>query len=193
MSMAHAPGSRRYLSLLGALALALIALAVPAAARADDQSCSGKLKRIAKTEDRDTGVAYQLRCAQPITAFVLVTPIELTGFDVSADVFDPASAGGGIRGDDRLGNCTGDIPSFGFTCAGTYSAQNRVIRSAFDTTANPCGRTKSGDLKLWASAVVLNETGELAGPYPLSKIRGCPRAHKSGKHKHGKSHAAARR
>src|SRR5262245_41333121 len=112
MSTALAPGSRRAASLLGALALALV-LALPATASADGQSCSGKLKRIAKTADRDTGVDYQLRCAEPITAFALVTSTELVGFDVSADVFDPASAGGNIRGDDRLGNCSGELPSSG--------------------------------------------------------------------------------
>jgi hypothetical protein len=182
MSMALAPGSRRAASLLGALALALLVLALPATASADGQSCSGKLKRIAKTADRDTGVSYQLRCAEPITAFALVASTELVGFDVAADVFDPASAGGNIRGDDRLGNCAGDLPSSGFTCAGTYSAQNRLIKSAFDTTASPCARTKDGDLKLWASVIVLNKTGTISGPFLLSKVRGCP------KKKHGKSH-----
>jgi hypothetical protein len=184
MSTALAPGSRRAASLLGALALALLVLALPATASADGQSCSGKLKRIAKTADRDTGVDYQLRCAEPITAFALVSSIELVGFDVSADVFDPASAGGNIRGDDRLGNCSGELPSSGFTCAGTYSAQNRLIKSSFDTMANPCARSKGGDLKLWASVVVLNESGSLSGPFPLSKVRGCPAKKKH----HGKNH-----
>ena len=182
MSTVLAPRSRRAASLLGALALALLVLALPASASADDQSCSGKLKRIAKTADRDTGVMYQLRCAQPIKAFALIASTELVGFDVSADVFDPASAGGGIRADDRLANCSGDLPSSGFNCAGTYSAQNRLIRSAFDTTADPCARTAEGDLKLWASVIVLNDSGSLSGPFLLSKVRGCPRK------KHGKSH-----
>ena len=173
-----------------ALAVALLALALPAVASADDQSCGGKLKRIPKTEERDTGVMYQFRCAQPITAFALVSPVELVGFDVSADVFDPASAGGGIRGDDRLGNCSGTMPSFGFTCAGTYSAQNRLIRAAFDTTADPCARTRGtqGDLKVWANVIVQNESGELSGPFALSKIRGCPPARKASKSKRRARH-----
>lgn len=191
MSTAHVSGSRRLVSLLGA-ALALALLALPAAARADDQSCGGTLKPIAKTADRDTGVAYQFRCALPISAFALVTTTELTGFDVSADVFDPASAGGGIRGDDRLGECVGDIPSYGFFCTGKYSGQGRIIRSAFDATDNPCARTADGDLKLRASVVVLNTSGKLSGPFQLSKPRGCPRAHKSGKRKTSKSHATRR-
>jgi hypothetical protein len=167
------------------LVIGLLALALPAAARAD-QSCGGKLKRLAKTEDRDTGVMYQLRCAQPITAFALISTSELTGFDVSADVFDSAAAGGGIRGDDRLGNCSGALPSFGFTCAGTYSAQNRIIRSNFDTTRNPCARDADRELKLRASVVVAGEDGTLSGPFLLSKIRGCPRGHNSSKRRHGR-------
>jgi hypothetical protein len=180
MSTAHALGSRRLASLLGVLAFALLTLALPAVARADGQSCAGRLTPIAKSADRDTGVAYQLRCELPITGFALVTTSELTGFDVSADVFDPVSAGSGIRGDDRLGECSGDIPSFGFRCAGTYSGQGRVIRSGFDTTKNPCARTSAGELKLRASVVVLT-AGKLSGPYELGQPRGCPRVHKAGK------------
>jgi hypothetical protein len=178
--------SRRVASLLGVLALALLVLALPAVASADDQSCSGKIKRIPKTDDRDTGVMYQLRCAQPISAFALAASTELIGWDVSADVFDAASAGGGIRGDDRLADCHGDLPSTGFACAGVYSAQNRIIRGAFDTTADPCARTSDRDLKLWASVFVLNKTGSLSGPFLLSKVRGCPRAVKHGKKHHAK-------
>jgi hypothetical protein len=189
MSTALAPGTRRLLSVLGLLVL--LALVLPAASRADGQSCSGKLKRLSKTEDRDTGVMYQFRCSQPITAFALISTRELTGFDVSADVFDPASAGGAIRGDDRLGNCGGDIPSFGFSCAGTYSAQNRIIRSNFDTTGNPCARDRRRELKLRAAVVVVDDQGALVGPFQLSKIRGCPRAHKPGRKHSG--HAARRR
>lgn len=173
-----------------AVAVALLALALPAVASADDQSCGGKLKRIPKTEERDTGVMYQFRCAQPITAFALVSPLEIIGFDVSADVFDPASAGGGIRGDDRLANCSGTMPSFGFTCAGTYSAQNRLIRAGFDTTGDPCARTRGswGDLKLVANVVVQNKSGSVSGPFTLHKIRGCPPAHKPSKHKRRARH-----
>jgi hypothetical protein len=178
--------SRRVASLIGVMALALLVLALPAVASADVQSCSGKIKRIPKTEDRDTGVAYQLRCVQPITAFALAASTELIGFDVSADVFDPASAGGGIRGDDRLGDCHGDLPSTGFVCAGTYSAANRIIRASFDTTADPCARTGDGDKKLWASVFVVNKTGTVSGPYTLSKVHGCPRATKHAKKHHGK-------
>ena len=188
MSTAHALGSRRPASLLVGLAFALLTLALPAAARADGQSCAGKLSPIAKTADRDTGVEYQVRCELPITGFALVTTSELTGFDVAADVFDPVSAGGGIRGDDRLGECAGDIPSFGFSCAGTYSGQGRVIRSGFDTTKNPCARTSRGDLKLRASIVVVS-AGKISGPYELGQPRGCARVHKSGrkaKAKHGR-------
>ena len=191
MSTAHVSGSRRLASLVGALALALLAL--PAAARADDQSCGGTLKPIAKTADRDTGVTYQFRCALPITGFALVTTTELTGFDVSADVFDSDSAGGGIRGDDRFGDCAGDIPSYGFRCAGTYSGKSRFIRSAFDTTANPCARASDRELKLRASVIVLNKGGKLSGPYQLSRPRGCPRGHKSGKGKKTAKSQATRR
>lgn len=189
MSTAHAPGSRRMASLLAALAFALLTLALPAAARADAQSCAGKLNPIAKTADRDTGVAYQFRCYLPITGFGLVTTSELTGFDVTADVFDPATLGGGIRGDDRFGECAGDIPSFGFSCVGTYSGKSRVIRAGFDATANPCARTSGGDLTLRASIVVVTG-GKVSGPYDLGQPRGCPRVHKSGKKKAHKPKSA---
>jgi hypothetical protein len=184
MSTAHASGSRRFALLLPAVALALLALALPGTAGAKStQFCLGTIKPIKATSERDTGVDYQFSCHDAITSFALVASTELTSFDVSADVFDPASAGGAIRGDDRLGECEGELPSRGFLCTGTYSGQGRVVKASFDTTDNPCARGAHKNLLLNASIVVMSADGELNGPYRLGKaIKGCPKPAKK-KHK----------
>jgi hypothetical protein len=190
MSTAHASGSRRFALLLGVLAIALLALVLPGTAGAKStQFCLGTIKPIKATSERDTGVDYEFSCHDAITSFALITSREIMSFDVSADVFDPASAGGEIRGDDRLGECEGEAPSRGFLCNGTYSGQGRVVRSSFDTTENPCARRKDKSRLLNASIVVMSADGELNGPYRLGKaIKGCPkpakkkRAKKSSRH-----------
>jgi hypothetical protein len=189
MSTAHASGSRRFALLLGALALALLALALPSTAGAKStQFCVGSIKPVKATSERDTGVDYQFSCHDAITSFALITSRELTSFDVSADVFDPAGAGGAIRGDDRLGECEGEAPSRGFLCTGTYSGEGRVVKSSFDTTDNPCARRADKSLLLNASIVVMSADGELNGPYRLGNaIKGCPKpARKKHKKKHSK-------
>jgi hypothetical protein len=185
MSTAHASGSRRFALLLPVLALALLALALPGTAGAKStQFCLGTIKPIKATSERDTGVDYQFSCHDAIASFALITSREITSFDVSADVFDPASAGGAIRGDDRLGECEGEAPSRGFLCAGKYSGQGRVVTSSFDTTENPCKRRADKSLLLNASIVVMSADGELNGPYRLGKaIKGCPKPVKKKKSK----------
>jgi hypothetical protein len=178
---------------IGLAALAL-ALALPASANAaDQQSCYGKLTPIKKTAERDTGVTYTFVCGLPIKAFGIATSVRTASFDVSADVFDPKDQGGAIRGDDRFGECIGDLPGFGFTCAGTYGALGRVVQATFDTMDNPCARDAGRHVILRAGLVVENANGTLGGPYDLGKISGCPKPEKAKKkHKKAKkSHAAA--
>jgi hypothetical protein len=174
MSTAQASGSRRLALLLPVLAL--LALALPSTAGASStQFCLGTVTPIKATSERDTGVDYQFSCHDGIASFALVTSTELSAFDVSADVFDPGAAGA-IRGDDRFAECEGDLPGFGFICAGAYSAQNRVIKASFDTTADPCARDADKHLLLKASVVVRSLDGKLNGPYRLAKaIKGCPK------------------
>src|SRR5262245_55433632 len=106
-----------------ALALVAFALALPAASRAaDPQFCEGSVTAIKADAERDTGANYQFSCRAPITGFAFLSTSEISSFDVSADVFDAPDQGGAIRGDDRFGECEGEIPSFGFICNGTYGA-----------------------------------------------------------------------
>jgi hypothetical protein len=189
MSTAHASGSRRLALLLPVLAL--VALALPGTAGASStQFCLGTVTPIKATSERDTGANYQFSCHDAITSFALVTSSELSSFDVSADVFD-AGAGGAIRGDDRFGECEGELPGHGFLCTGTYSAQSRVIKASFDTTDNPCARDADGNLLLRASVVVKTADGKLNGPYRLAKaIKGCPKPVRQ--HKKSRTHATRR-
>jgi hypothetical protein len=109
-----------------------------------------------------------------VKAFNLATTTQLSAFDVSADVFDPESAGGAIRGDDRFGECEGDIPSFGFSCGtGGNLGFGRFTRAGFDTMSDPCGRDATKHIALKASIVVANANGKLSGPYNLGKPKGC--------------------
>jgi hypothetical protein len=183
MHTAMTPGARLKAGLGLALAVLAAALALPSAAAAE-QGCYGSLKTLPKTAERDTGVGYEFACTEPAKAFFLIATQELISFDVTADVFDPVDQGGGIRPDDRFGECEGEIPSFGFGCAGTYSALGRLVRGNFDTTENPCARDKlSRKQLLHASIVVLSANGKLFGPYELVKPKGCPRPAESTKRK----------
>jgi hypothetical protein len=172
---------RRFAPLVAALALGVLAL--PSAARAD-QFCYGDIKPIAPTAERDTGVNYEFTCRELVKAFNITTTTQLTGFDVSADVFDPEASGGAIRPDDRFGECEGDIPSFGFNCgSGQNSGFGRFTRAGFDTMTDPCGRDSTGHIALRASLVVENANGKLSGPYDLGKPKGCGPAKKTKKTK----------
>jgi hypothetical protein len=167
---------RRFAPLVAALALAVLAL--PSAAQAE-QFCYGNIKPMEATPERDTGVAYEFTCREPVKAFNVSTTTQLAAFDVAADVFDPESAGGAIRGDDRFSECEGDIPSFGFSCGtGGNLGFGRFTRAGFDTTSDPCARDATNHIALKASLVVANANGKLAGPYNLGKPKGCPKPKK---------------
>ena len=161
---------RRFAPLVAALAL--VVLALPSAAQAE-QFCYGNIKPIAATPERDTGVTYEFTCREPVKAFNVTTTSSLSAFDVSADVFDPEASGGAIRGDDRFGECEGGIPSFGFSCAGVNSGFGRFTRAGFDTESDPCGRDATNHIALKASLVVAGANGKLAGPFNLGKPKGC--------------------
>lgn len=156
-----------------ALALALTALALPAAASANDQFCYGKTTQIPATTERDTGSAYEFVCREPVKAFALSTTVPTFSFDASADVFDPPENGGGIRGDDRFGECEGEIPAHGFSCTGTYNGFGRIVRGTFDTKDAACTRDRSGRAAMRTSLTVLNTDGKLS-TYPLGRPQGCP-------------------
>ena len=169
-----------------------VALALPPASHAaNPQFCEGSVTAIKADTERDTGANYQFTCRAPITGFAFVDTAEISGFDVSADVFDSPGQGGNLRGDDRFGECEGDIPSFGFICNGTYGALGRIVKGSFDGSASPCVRDASRHLSARYSIVVVNTGGKVAGPYELGRTKGCPKpakkAKKHTKHKKPKS------
>jgi hypothetical protein len=170
---------RRFAPLVAALALGVVAL--PSEARAE-QFCYGDIKPITATPERDTGVAYEFTCREPVKAFNIATTTKLSAFDVAADVFDPDSGGGAIRGDDRFSECEGSIPSFGFSCGtGINSGFSRWTRASFDTENDPCAKNSTNHIALQASVVVANVNGKLSGPFILGKPKGCPKPVKAKK------------
>lgn len=176
-----------------AIVALVFALALPApASAADPQFCEGKVKQIKPTADRDTGAGYEFSCRAPISGFSLVSASQIASFDVSADVFDPPAQGGGLRGDDRFGECEGDLPSYGFRCNGTYGALGRVVRASFDGVASPCARDASRHVIGHYSLVVVNTTGKIAGPYDLGRTKSCPKPKKAKQHNRRASHSHAR-
>ena len=168
---------------VGLSALAL-AVALPSAAQAaDTQSCYGKLAQ-AKSAERDTGVGYQWVCAEAVKSFAIVTNAQTASFDATADVFEAKENGGGLSGTDRFGECEGEFPGFGFTCAtGGYGGFGRVTKGTFDTMDDPCKRDASRHLILRASLLVQGANGKLGGPYDLGKASGCPKPAKKAKAK----------
>jgi hypothetical protein len=182
MHTALPDGSRRLRPVafaLVAFAFAL-ALALPSASRAaDDQFCYGNVKQIKPDAERGTGAAYEFSCRAAITGFALVSTTEIASFDVAADVFASPGEGGAIRGDDRFGECEGDLPGFGFRCSGAYTGIGRFVRASFDGVDSPCARDAAGHVTARYSLVVANKTGKLAGPYELGRPKGCPKAKKA--------------
>ena len=179
-------GSRRLAVAAVAGTLALLALALPAAARAD-QLCYGSLKKnTAATASDDAAVQYEFTCREPTKAFNVTTSMALATFAVAADVFDPPSQGGAIRADDRFGECEGSIPGFGFNCSGFSYGLGRFTRATFSTMDDPCARDDKGRLALSARIVVEGTNNKLDGPFSLGKPSGCPavRAAKKAKRKH---------
>lgn len=169
-----------------ALAALGMAVALPAAAQAaDTQSCYGKLAQ-AKSAERDTGVAYQWVCAEAVKSYAVVTNAQTASFDATADVFEAKENGGELSGQDRFGECEGDLPGFGFVCGtGSYSGFGRVTKGVFDTMDDPCARDASRHLILRASLVVQSPSGKVSGPFDLGKASGCPKPAKKAKsHKH---------
>jgi len=168
---------------VGLSALAM-AVALPAAAHAaDEQSCYGKLTQ-AKSAERGTGVEYQWVCAAAVKSFTVVTSTQTSSFDATADVFEAKENGGNLSGTDRFGECEGEFPGWGFTCAtGGYGGFGRVTKGMFDTMAGPCKRDASRHLILRASLVVVGSTGKASGPFDLGKVTGCPKPAKKAKHK----------
>jgi hypothetical protein len=173
---------RRFATLVAALALGVLAL--PSAAKAE-QFCYGDITPVEATPERDTGVAYEFTCREPVRAFSVTTSVKLSAFDVAADVFDPPAAGGAIRGDDRFSECEGAIPSFGFTCGtGGNMGFGRWTRATFDTDLAPCARDRSNHIALAAWVTVQNLTnGRLSGPFALGKPKGCAAPAKKAKKK----------
>jgi hypothetical protein len=182
-------GSRRWWALALSLCATALALALPAASRAaESQSCYGSVKQIKPTADRDTGAAYEFSCKSSVTGFALVSTSEIASFDVSADVFTSPAEGSTLRGDDRFGECEGDLPGFGFHCAGTYTGIGRFVRATFDGVESPCARDKSRHVIARYSLIVANGAGRVSGPYDLGRTQGCPKPKKAKKHKkHKKS------
>ena len=166
------------------LSAVALAVALPSAAQAaDGQSCYGKLTQ-AKSAERDTGVAYQWVCAEAVKSFAVVTNVQTASFDATADVFEAKENGGELSAQDRFGECEGDLPGFGFTCAtGSYSGFGRVTKGVFDAMDDPCARDASRHLILRASLIVQGANGKLSGPFDLGKVSGCPKPAKKAKAK----------
>jgi hypothetical protein len=163
------------------LASVVVALAAPSAAQADNQFCYGKVTPIDVTEERDTGATYEFSCREAIKGFAVSTSAPLVSFDVAADVFDGSAAGGALRNDDRFGECEGDLPGLGFTCAGSYTAQGHVVRATFDGLSSPCARDESRHVVMSTSLVVVSPSGKLSGPFDLGRTTGCPKPAKKAK------------
>lgn len=179
-------GSRRWWALALTLCATALALALPSASNAaDSQFCFGNVTPIKPTAERDTGATYEFSCGAAITGFALVSSSEIASFDVAADVFDAPADGGAIRGDDRFGECEGDLPGFGFHCNGTYSAKGRLIRATFDGTDSVCARDSKRQVIARYSVIVTNAAGKVAGPYDLGRPHHCPKPKKA-KKKHKK-------
>ncbi len=169
-------GAREVRVIALVLAALALTLALASAARADDQFCYGKITAVPPDAERDTGAAYEFSCRNAITGFALTTSQPTAGFDVSADVFDSPGEGGALRGDDRFGECEGDLPGQGFHCSGTYTGIGRFVRGAFDGVDSPCTRDKTGHIMMRVSLVVAGKNDKVGGPIDLGKPHGCPKA-----------------
>jgi len=171
MNMATKLGGTASRIALGASLLVALALALPAAASAE-QNCVGHVARLAPTDDDTFPVEYKFLCYEPIKGFVLASSKEMTGFNITADVF---GTDGVISGTDRFAECEGELPGLGFTCAGTYTAGNKLITSTFAMSEDPCVLPRPST---WIAVEAATTAAKLSGPFDLGRPRGCPKATK---------------
>ena len=180
MHTALSDGPRRRRLLLLTLVALSASLALPAIGHAaDDQFCYGAVKPIKADAERDTGASYEFSCRSAVSAFALTSTSRFASFDVTADVFDSPGEGGALRGDDRFGECEGDIPGTGFHCGGTYTGIGRFVKGTFDGVDAPCTRDARGYVKARYTLIVANKAGKVAGPFELGKPKGCPKPKKA--------------
>jgi hypothetical protein len=150
------------------------ALGLPASASATAQNyCKGKA-----TKGATAGASYEFWCAEPITGYSLISSKELSGYEVSNQVFDH----GTVISDESLA-CEGDIPGQGVNCNGTYRGQAHVVQGALTTTDGAC---QGEPLRLqlvvtWAQPDYTKKTvaETVSGPFNFGAIGGCPPRAKS--------------
>lgn len=177
----------------GRLAIAVFALlavgllALPAGASASNTSCRGHVNAGKPDDVNDNPVDYTFACSDPITAYTIVSDVDVQGFEPEVQVFDIA---GNILNSDSF-NCEGDVPGRGVSCKGVYGADQRVVKGNYDLSRAVCAGGRTRPL-----LVITDAKGAMAGPFDLGRPHGCPktaaRAHARG-HRRSRSRTAARR
>jgi hypothetical protein len=161
---------------LAIAALALLTaglLALPAGASASNATCRGHVTAGKADDVNDNPVDYTFACSDPITAYTIVSDVDVQGFEPEVQVFDKA---GNILNSDSF-NCEGDVPGLGVSCKGTYGADQRVIQGNYDLSRAVCAGARTHPL-----LVITDAKGAMAGPFDLGRPHGCPKAAKVKRH-----------
>lgn len=185
-----------------ALGVALLALAgalvAPHPARAafnDNNDCRGSIKAGEKDPLglNENPVAYKFACAQPITAYSLISPAHEIDF-AETEVFGTDRTSGAVIGTDSF-SCNATLPGYGTNCVGTYGGNYSNLTGVVNmSTQKLCDEPRVEMLATVAFATyALNADGtpkltagipsvttNAAGPFSLGRPKGCPKS--PGKH-----------
>jgi membrane-bound inhibitor of C-type lysozyme len=162
----------------GALVAALAVLPAGASAATSTINCAGKISVGTPDEINEHPVTHDFRCTEKITGFLLISSKDVDYFDAETQVFE--KDGKTIVASDAFA-CSGELPSAGLWCPGTYGGANRRVVGSFGLGEDPC---KGGTHRERAMVAVLDSKGNIAGPFDLGKVKGCPKAKKAKKSSH---------
>jgi hypothetical protein len=168
----------RALIAAGAIVIAVAAFPAGASAATSTINCAGKISVGEADDVNEHPVAYNFRCTQPVTGFMLISSKDIEFFEAETQVFE--KDGTTIVASDSFA-CTGELPSAGIWCPGKYGGANRRVVGDYGLGEDAC---KGGTRRARAMVAVLDTTGNIAGPFDLGKVKDCPKAKKAKKSRH---------
>lgn len=171
--MSLLPRGRRARRLLplGAL-VALAATLAPVAFGADAPPdplrtrCAGS---VAAVKGDFNSVAYRFGCRGAIKSYTMVSSETLLGAEGAPDIFVGSTKSFADPKTDIL-SCEGDIPSYGFICAGSVTGKN-TIASLYEPETQPC--SPEGKWTARTFLVVTAPDGTQSGPFRMGFPKTC--------------------
>ena len=179
--MSHLSTSVRGTAALAVVAGALVVLAAPAPAGAEESNpnnyaCLGQTGA-GKPEpgSEEQPVSYSFYCNGPITGYQLESQVQVTG--ISSPPALTTVAGGPLTGTFASDNfsCSGDIPGYAANCVGIAKGGYERISGQFAIATKLCAEPRVDPL-LTVTYAYLEKgvvTQAISGPFDLGRPNGC--------------------